>query len=89
MTIPETMALPTTLDSPNEKISIMTTLDEFKKSVDMVETGQCPTGFQDLNSAIESLLNEICIAPWTTPEERSKAQSLVIRLEKVRVRLTP
>src|SRR5262245_50126188 len=64
--------------APNELLPI------FTQFIEELEQGQYPPCFPDRTKASQTLVDEICGAPWQTAEERDKAQGLVIRL----VRLT-
>jgi hypothetical protein len=56
---------------------------QFTRRVEEVERGYCRRGCPDREAAIQALLNDIFTAPWATPEERSRAQGLVARLERL------
>ncbi len=55
-------------------------LARFAQMVAEVEAGLCP----DRQAATEELLARLCCSPWPTHEERSFAQGLVARLERLR-----
>jgi hypothetical protein len=59
-------------------------LRQLAGSVAEVEAGRCPAGYSDRTSALAGLVAELCGAPWKTAEERSQAQGLVARLERLR-----
>jgi hypothetical protein len=61
----------------------MRALDLFTDRVCVFEKGETPAGFADRVSAINALINEIRETAWVTPLERTEAQRLVIRLEKL------
>ena len=64
------------------------TLADFTEAVEAAEAGQYTSSMEDRNGGIKYLVDQICSASWTSPEERSRAQGLVIRLVKVKARVT-
>jgi hypothetical protein len=62
----------------------LTTLAEYSRAVEDLEAGRVPPGAHDRTAAIESLVDQIRGHPWATAEERSQAQGLVARLERMR-----
>jgi hypothetical protein len=64
----------------------LTTLAKYRQAVQDLEAGKLPPGSHDRAAAIKSLVDQICGHPWATAEERSQAQSLVARLERMRWR---
>jgi hypothetical protein len=68
----------------------MFTFDQVKRAVEEMEQGKFPPpdiSNSDRIAAIKSLLDQVCSAPWTTAEEREKAQGLVSRLERLKYSL--
>ena len=59
-------------------------LQQLARSVAEVEAGRCPAGYPDRASALTGLVAQLCGAPWKTARERSQAQGLVARLERLR-----
>jgi hypothetical protein len=57
---------------------------QFRRSLDELKEGQYPLRFACRDAAIEALVNDIVAAPWGTTEERTLAQDLVVRLERLR-----
>jgi hypothetical protein len=64
----------------------MGTLAEYQSLVERMEQRVYTVGAQDRDTAIRSLMREICEAPWQREQDRAQAQSLVFRLESVRRR---
>ena len=62
----------------------MRTLADYRKDVDGLESGECPTRFRDHTEAIKALVDEVCSTPWRDAGERAEAQRLVCRLERLR-----
>jgi hypothetical protein len=62
----------------------LTTLAEYKQGVEDLEAGKLPPGSRDRAATIQSLVDQISGHPWATAEERSQAQGLVARLERMR-----
>ncbi len=68
----------------------MSTFDRLKRGVEEMELGQFPPpsiSNSDRITAIKSRVDQVCSAPWTTAEERDKAQGLVARLERLKYSL--
>jgi hypothetical protein len=57
----------------------MTLLDTYRALVDQLEWEESPNG----PGAARSLVDEVYAAAWRTPEERSAAQALIARLERL------
>ncbi len=66
----------------------MRTLTDCIHAVEQIENGGSNHMPPDRDRALRSLVHEICGRPWDSPEEREHAQSLVIRLELLRLRGT-
>jgi hypothetical protein len=64
----------------------MPTLANYRKSIEEIENGQWPSTSHDREAAVKALVDEICIRPWETPEEREQAQGLVARLYRLEKR---
>lgn len=60
----------------------MPTLAEFRTFVSDLEAGVFPPCFKDREAAAQHLVDDICLAPWETAQERAEAQRLVARLLK-------
>jgi hypothetical protein len=58
----------------------MPTLEEYERRVAELETGNEPTGTED----VCSLRNRIFTARWKTTDEQDQAQRLICRLEMLR-----
>jgi hypothetical protein len=58
---------------------------QFTQAIDDLDKGYCPHGFTGRDAAIQGLLDAILLAPWATTAERSQAQGLVVRLERLRM----
>jgi hypothetical protein len=58
---------------------------QFTQAIDDLDRGYCPHGFTGRDAAIQGLLDAILLAPWATTQERSQAQGLVVRLERLRM----
>jgi hypothetical protein len=56
---------------------------QFLRRIKEIEEGHCRPS---RDAAIKALLDEIILTPWATPEERSQAQGLVARLERLQWR---
>jgi hypothetical protein len=64
----------------------MGTLAEYQTLVERMEQGVHTATTQDRDTAIRSLMREICEAPWQREQDRAQAQALVFRLQSVRRR---
>jgi hypothetical protein len=58
---------------------------QFTRAIDDLDRGYYPPRFTDRDAAIQSLLDDILLAPWATTQDRSQAQGLVVRLERLRM----
>jgi hypothetical protein len=61
----------------------MKTLDDYERLTWELEAGQVPAGYPDLLTTVRKLVDEMRVAPWQTAAERTRAQLLVIRLERL------
>jgi hypothetical protein len=61
----------------------MDSLAAFSKAVLLLESKQARAGHPDWLAEVGKLVDAIRVAPWRTPQERSEAQKLVIRLERL------
>jgi hypothetical protein len=61
----------------------MKTLDDYERRTRELEAGQVPAGYPDLLTAVRQLVDEMRVASWKTAAERTRAQVLVIHLEKL------
>ncbi len=55
----------------------MRALQDYEKLVQELENGPKDT------QRIQALVQEICSTPWSSGEERQRAQGLVLRLERL------
>jgi hypothetical protein len=62
----------------------MPTIAEFSRRVEEMEKGDPPVRFEDWAGIISHLIDTICAESWRDGEERSAAQILVYRLEKLK-----
>jgi hypothetical protein len=58
-------------------------LADFEKATRRLESAQVRAGRPDWLGEVRKLVDAIRVTPWRTPQERSEAQKLVIRLEKL------
>jgi len=62
--------------------SVKGPLGDFEGHAAEIEAGRFPACFPDREAAAAFLIDLVCSTPWETPEERSRAQSLVRRIAR-------
>ena len=62
---------------------VMPTIAEYDRLISQIEHGEYPPAFSR-PGAIDGLIVEMCVFPWKSPEERSRALSLSARLLRVK-----
>jgi hypothetical protein len=65
---------------------IVATLAHFERAVERLENGQWPADALNQDSATNTLIDRLCMAPWSSCE-RDRAQVLVARLCRILRRL--
>ncbi len=81
---PEHLARTFRLAHSPRRIRAMPSMMDFEALAQGLEQEELPPGISNRVGLADTLIAQICAAPWSTPEERNAAQALVYRLATLR-----